>query len=659
MQVKYDKLISEKNNAEHRCEQLKTRLAALENIDKECERQKNINRQLLAVMPSQQEMQSLKNAAVRAGELEKTLAAKKEFEKELTAINSKMRDEISKLRLTFAELQTKYGDVVLKKSTAEKLSAVEHGRVKALELEVDSLKKQLEMAAEREKQARNIQKNSVKPSGDFENLRNILANSNANASALEARCVELESELKKAVGELEVMRNDIRNVDQVKFELGVIKKRNSELIEENSLLKNQVRSANESSAELVRLKQETSNLRQLAVQLEKAKKAESELADLKLKYSEFQQLKEELNRVNRLNRELYARRDVLEKELRDRSRFGVNGNVPIVKVKGNPGDFTNSGKIAEAAGNYELARWNYDEALKINPDYPEAMKRAAKLALSRGDYARSSDLIFRMREKAPENQQLAFDLARSYAGEKRYGNALAILESMRSAKVKDAVFQELISDVYSGTGRFSDAEQALKMALYLKNNSPELMIKLAKIILAGSATRTTEAASLYEKARSLGAEADIDLEPKLGKMLDERRDFETFLFDAAQEAERNTEYQSSQWYYRQLLELGRNKDKYVSRMAFARYMSDDPAAIETLSFNSKTPLGCLVMTLIHLKNKDEKSAIQSAQEARYLNKGKPVVIPDDWHTLTVELQVQLQAAGRGLQGVISENFATK
>ena len=265
----------------------------------------------------------------------------------------------------------------------------------------------------------------------------------------------------------------------------------------------------------------------------------------------------------------------------------------------------------------------------------------------------------RMREKAPDDQQLAFDLARSYTGEKRYGNALAILESMRSAKVKDAVFQELISDVYSGTGRFADAEQSLKMALYLQNNSPGLMIKLAKVILAGSATRVTEAVSLYEKARSLGANADIDLEPKLGKMLDERRDFEIFLFDAAQEAERNKDYQSSQWYYRQLLELGRNKDKYVPRMAFARYMSDDPAAIETLAFNSKTPLGCLIMTLIHLKNKDEKSAIQSAQEARYLNKGKAVVIPDDWHTLAVELQVQLQAAGRGLQGVISENFATK
>ena len=94
-------------------------------------------------------------------------------------------------------------------------------------------------------------------------------------------------------------------------------------------------------------------------------------------------------------------------------------------------------------------------------------------------------------------------------------------------------------------------------------------------------------------------------------------------------------------------------------MAFVRYMNDDPGAMETLTFNSKSPLGCLVMTLIHLKHNDEKHAILSAREAKHLNKGKPVIIPDDWHTLAVELQMRMQSAGLGLRGVISENFATK
>ena len=157
----------------------------------------------------------------------------------------------------------------------------------------------------------------------------------------------------------------------------------------------------------------------------------------------------------------------------------------------------------------------------------------------------------------------------------------------------------------------------------------------------------------------MGANADIDLEPKLGKMIDERRDFEIFLFDAAQEAERNRDFLGSQWYYKQLIELGRNKEKYIPRMAFAKYMCDDPSALETLTFNAKTPLGNLVLTLIHLKNKDEKHAIQAAKQAKFLNKGKAVVIPDDWHELAVELLVRLRAADLGLRGVISENFATK
>ena len=654
LRSKYDKLVTDKNDVDHRFEQLRTRLAALENIDKEYERQKQVNSQLLAMIPPPAEMQALRDSRKKAVELEKRLAAKDEFEKGLTAINANMKEELSKLRLTVAELQAKYGNVVVERNASARGASIESIRVKALELEVNSLKKQIAIISERESVS------AGKNKADFDKLQKILSGTSGKAAALESRCVELEAELKKNTEELNDARNDIRRAEQLKLEIDILKKRNLELINENGALYNRVRSADSSVSELARLKSESSNLRQLTRQLEKAKQAESELAALKLKYSEFDQLKDELSRVNRLNRELYARREVLEKELRERPRFGVGGvNAPVVQVKGNPEDFTNSGKIAEAAGNYELARWNYDEALKINSEFPEAMKRAAQLALRSGEFSRSSDLISRMREKDPANQQLAFDLARSYAGEKRFGNALAILESMRSARIKDADFQELISDVYAGSGRFSEAEQCLKMALHLKKDSPEVMIKLAKVILSGSASRTTEAASLYENARALGVQADIDLEPKLGKMIDERRDFELFLFEAAQEAERSREYQSSQWYYRQLIELGRNKDKYVPRMAFVRYMNDDPGAIETLAFNSKTPLGCLVMTLIHLKHKDEKNAIQSAREAKHLNKGKPVAIPDDWHTLAVELKVQLQSAGLGLRGVISENFATK
>ena len=654
LREKFDKLNNDKNNIEHKCEQLRTRLAALENIDKECERQKQINSQLVAMIPPPEEMKALKDSKAKAEDLEKRIAAKEEFEKGLLSINSKMKEELSKLRLTVAEMQTKYGDAVAKNIDTQKIVDADIEKQKLLELEIQSLKKQLASAIEKEK------KSAEKQKFDYEKLQKIISGTSANASALEARCVELEAELKKSADELESVRSSIRTVEQVKFELGVLKKRNLELVDENTLLKNRVRNADNSTSELNRLKAESANLRQLAVQLEKAKLAESELAALKLKYSEFDQLKEELTRVNRLNRELYARRDVLEKELREQSRFGGDRvKTPFIKVKGRPEDFTNSGKIAEADGNYELARWNYEEALKINPDFPEAMKRAASLALRRGEFARSSELLSRIRDNAPQDKQLALDLARSYTGEKRYGNALAILEGMRKMYSSNAEFQELISDVFAGMGRFDDAEKCLKMALRLKNNDPAILIKLAKVIISSSATRNTEAASLYETARAFGANADIDLEPKLGKMIDERRDFEMFLFDAAQEAERNKDYLGSQWYYRQLVDLGRNKDKYIPRMAFAKYMCGDSGAIETLAFNSKTPLGCLVMTLIHMKHNDAKNAIQSAREAKHLNKGVPVVIPDDWHTLSVELQVRLRAAERGLRGVISENFATK
>ena len=53
-------------------------------------------------------------------------------------------------------------------------------------------------------------------------------------------------------------------------------------------------------------------------------------------------------------------------------------------------------------------------------------------------------------------------------------------------------------------------------------------------------------------------------------------------------------------------------------ITYLGHKCDDPAAMETLAFNSKTPLGNLVMMLIHLRNKDERQAIMAAKEAKAL-----------------------------------------
>ena len=652
LRKRINELLKEKNLAEQRSLQLQTQVAALSNVANEANRQREANKALVAQLPSGSELEKMRAAHLKNAALEKSVSDLKTHSSELAEVNAKMRKELSHLRLVFAELRrqnTRLPDI-----SGEAAAALKSENLKALELEISLLKKQLATLTEQEKAQAAIK------AYDFSKLEKLLSYSEAaDTDALKKRCIELEEALKASSKEMLALQKTADSAGQTKFSLEVLRKRNLELIDENTVLKGKVRNADAAYSELARSKAEIEGLRKLASQLEKAKKAEEELVKLKLKYAEFDQLKDEVARVNRLNRELYARRDKLEKELRERPRFGMAGtNVPVLKIKGNPDDFVSSGKIAEAEGNYELARWNYEQALKINDEHPDAMRRAAYLALRRKEFDRSSDLLSRMREKDTTNARLALDLAKSYTGEKRYGNALAILESMRSNRANDGEFLELISDAFVGSSRFDDAEQCLKMAIRLRKNDSALKIKLAKVITASSATRLTEAAALYEEARAAGAEPDIELEPKLGKMLDERRDFEKFLAEAAQEAERSNDWQSSQWYYRQLLELGRKRETYIPRLAFARYKCDDPAAMETLAFNSKTPLGNLVMMLIHLRNKDERQAIMAAKEAKYLNGGKIVVVPQDWHELAVELKLKVGAAGLGLRGVLGENFTT-
>ncbi|MBO5899561.1 MAG: hypothetical protein J6Q80_02415, partial [Lentisphaeria bacterium] len=520
-------LLEEKRVAKQKAVQLQTQVAALSNIAGEAERQREANRALVAQLPSGTELEKMRTAVVKNASLEKSVAELKSHSAELADVNAKMRKELSHLRLVFAELQL---DNKMQAVSAEAAAALKSENLKALELEISLLKKQIAVLNEQEKAQAAIR------AYDFSKLEKLLSYSGtSDVDALKKRCIELEEALKASSTEMTSLRESANAAEQAKFSLEVLRKRNLELIDENSSLKEKVRNADAAYSELAGSKAEIENLRKLAVQLEKAKKAEEELVKLKLKYAEFDQLKDEVARVNRLNRELYARRDKLEKELRERPRFGGAGaNIPVLKIKGNPDDFVSSGKIAEAEGNIELARWNYDQALKINDEHPDAMRRAAYLALRSKEFDRSSDLLSRMREKDTTNVRLALDLAKSYTGEKRYGNALAILESMRSNRANDGEFLELISDAFVGSSRFDDAEQCLKMAIRLRKNDPLLKIKLAKVITVSSATRLTEAASLYEEARAAGAEPDIELEPKLGKMLDERRDFEKFLSEAAQ-----------------------------------------------------------------------------------------------------------------------------
>lgn len=137
------------------------------------------------------------------------------------------------------------------------------------------------------------------------------------------------------------------------------------------------------------------------------------------------------------------------------------------------------------------------------------------------------------------------------------------------------------------------AGELYRQAEKLAPASPLPKLELARLYLQGDKPDEAAAARLYQAARKLGAGPDLELEPRLGKLIDENRQVTEFMTSAAQEAARNNDWSSAAWYFKQLLERDRNSAENAVRLAFAQYKSGQlPAALETLSMNTASPDGC-------------------------------------------------------------------
>ena len=131
---------------------------------------------------------------------------------------------------------------------------------------------------------------------------------------------------------------------------------------------------------------------------------------------------------------------------------------------------------------------------------------------------------------------------------------------------------------------------------------------------------------------------DLELEPALGPRLDKRRELESFLTAAMNEAFSHRDYHGAAWYCRQLLELNRHPQYFTPLLALARLLGGESgAARETLTFNTETAQGALVLALVELKDGNRTAFKAAVRRALALNKGKPVIIDAQWRNLGAAL----------------------
>ena len=219
-------------------------------------------------------------------------------------------------------------------------------------------------------------------------------------------------------------------------------------------------------------------------------------------------------------------------------------------------------------------------------------------------------------------------------GQKRFGNAQAVLEPLLKRYPENGELLTVAALAAADGGDAVKAEKYLKLAMRFLPDSPEPRIEFSRLLFHQDAARLDEASSLYEKARLMGAKPDIELEPILGPRLDKRREMESFLHSAMNEAFDSKDYSGAAWYCKQLLELNRRPAYFTPLLALARLQGGESGgARETLTFNSESAQGALVLALVELKDGDKQAFSAAVRRALALNNGRPVVIDTEWRNL--------------------------
>lgn len=319
---------------------------------------------------------------------------------------------------------------------------------------------------------------------------------------------------------------------------------------------------------------------------------------------------------------------------------------------GTPAELIAAGKKAEAEESTELAIWNYRTALELEPENPEASERLGRLLLRREEFEQALPLLSAARRAKPDDPELAADTVEAQLGLRQYDEALKELNRLLKHTPRSPRLLLASGRALAGKKEWKAAETRLREAAKLAPRAPAPQLELARLLLGCTPPREADAARCYQTARDLGAAPDPELEPRLGKLLDERRAVAEFMLGAAREAEKNNDWTSAAWYYRDLLGKEPESRRYSAALAFAQYkLGQYPAALETLAMHPDSAEGSLIAAMVHFRAGEYPAAEKGAAELSRRNQGKPLSFRKE----TLKFREELDALLAGPEAKSSVN----
>lgn len=272
-----------------------------------------------------------------------------------------------------------------------------------------------------------------------------------------------------------------------------------------------------------------------------------------------------------------------------------------------------------------VARWNYRKVLESEPGNFAANFGMGKIELAQEEFAKAAVYLqqaYIAREKQ-DDVRLAY--ARALLGQKKYGNALAILDGCSPGfrKTFDCTFARGLA--FAGAGKNADARKALLTAHKHRPQSGPVLLALARLPVSGKSKEAKmQAAKWYENAKKLGVTPDPGLEKEYAKLLNERTELIDFMSGAALEAEKHRDWNSAVWYYGQLRDLDPESGFHAERAARYCFLQKQyDKTLQMLANRPVTPRGQWLKAAALLGGGKYAEAEKAAQDARKRNAPKP------------------------------------
>lgn len=152
-----------------------------------------------------------------------------------------------------------------------------------------------------------------------------------------------------------------------------------------------------------------------------------------------------------------------------------------------------------AARQYDRALQVTGDALRQSPGEPRLLRLRAQALSRMGRTAEAITLLEGATDDRSKSPQLALALADAYAAEKRYDEAVRVIEQAETAFGEDEEFTFRRVSLYEDAGRLSDAERELR-ALIERDPLDASALNHLGYLLADRTDRAAEAVTLIERA---------------------------------------------------------------------------------------------------------------------------------------------------------------